>query len=647
MIAPMRWISQAPIVRRLFLAAIMVAVIPGIILWLLGHAYIDALNSRSEAVQVSTDAVHVVTTQLANLQHMHADLIALQAQTFVSTNIAGAPNTDLAALRQRLTSEIKSLETSFAQGLASYQHNYLLATSPQMAPIRSLLESEDSTRGLASDQQQTVQRILAGEWERYLQAQDRELAALQSSGPTAKTSQLLQQANSAYTPLENDWTHLVNLTETMGDKVVEVTAPQVTQTAIEITLAAVLIIAVVLLVGTFVYWTIARPLGQLARLTRRIARGDTSVRAPVTGRDEIAMVARSLNTMLDHMVRLIQEIQDQRNALQKQIEALVSDVGGVSQGNLSGRARMTGGTLQIIANAFNYMLAELSSLVMRVKGAAREVAISTTVVVDALARLVETGDQQLQQIARATREIEHIAASSRHIADRANMLQNSTHESLQHVRQGRQAVQQVLEGLKRIYENVQATATKVEKLDEHSRAINSTVEVIAAIVEQTNRLAQDAAALVAYEGESVRGFGAVAADIQRLAERANSQARSIVQIVEGVRQDISAVTSSMRTTEHESAFGAERAQEAGAALETISAAVELQAREIERITDMAARQLQAFTSIVQVMQRLSQATRQMNVNTRQASQHVEALAQRVEYLRRSVEVFRLREGSTA
>lgn len=226
MMVSMRWISQAPIVRRLFLAAMLVAVIPGLILWLLGRAYIDTLNGRSEAVQVSTDAVHVVTTQLANLQHMHADLIALQAQTFVSTTIAGAPNTDLAALRQRLTAEIKTLESSFAQGLTSYQRSYLLATSPQMTPIRTLLESESSTRGLASDQQQTLQRILSGEWEHYLQAQDRELAALQSSSTTGKTTQLLQQANSAYTPLENDWKHLVDLTETVGDKVVEVTGPR-------------------------------------------------------------------------------------------------------------------------------------------------------------------------------------------------------------------------------------------------------------------------------------------------------------------------------------------------------------------------------------------------------------------------------------
>jgi methyl-accepting chemotaxis protein len=641
----MKWISSAPIFRRLFLAAITVALIPGIIIWLLGNAYISALNDRGQAVRVSTDAVHIATTQLANLQHMHADLIALQAQTFVTTSIRGAPPTDITALRQRLSQEINGLATNFGQTLLLYQQRYQIETSSQMAPIRTLLASNSSTRSLAGDQRATLQRLVSHEWQTYLQAQNRELAALQSSATARQTLTLLQGVNQVYTPLENDWTHVVDLAETVGDKVVQVDAAQVNLTIIETALAMLAIITVVLVVGYLIYLTIVRPLRQLVQLTRRIARGDTSARARVTGHDEISLVARSMNSMLDHMVQLIQHTQEQRNALQQQIEALVNDVGGVSRGNLSGRARMTGGTLQIIGNAFNYMLAELSSLVMRVKAAAREVAVSTTVVVDSLARLVETGDQQLQQIARAAREIEHIATSSRHIADRANTLHASTSEALQGVLQGRQAVQQVLEGLERIYENVQATATKVQKLDEHSRSINSTVEVIAAIVEQTNRLARDAATLATYEGETVRGFGAVAADIQRLAERANSQARSIVQIVQGVRQDISAVTASMRETETESAAGAERAREAGIALETISQAVELQAQEIKRINDMAARQLQSFTEIVQIMQRLSQATRQMNLSTRQTSQNVEALAQRVDFLRRSVDIFRLREGS--
>jgi methyl-accepting chemotaxis protein len=640
----MKWISGIPIFRRLFLAAITVALIPGIIISLLGNAYINALNVRGQAVQVSTNAVHIVTTQLANLQHMNADLIALQAQTFVTTNIPGAPNTDIATLRQQLTSEIQALQTNFSQALTMYQRDYQIDTSEQMASIRDLLASSNTSSKTAADQQQTLQKITGQEWQAYSQAQASELAALQSNKPAAQTFQLLQVANNAYAPLEGNWKHIVDLAEDVGNKVVEVDTAQTNLVIIVTILAMLGIIAAVIVVGYLVHFTIVRPLRQLASLTRRIAKGDTTARASVAGRDEISLVALSMNGMLDNMVRLIQETQTQGNILQMQIEVLVNDVSGVGEGNLSVQASTTGGTLQVIGNSFNYMVAELSGLVLRVKAAAHEVTVSTAVIVDYLAQLVETGDLQLRQIARASGEVEHMAASSRQIASRAHILQTSAHEALMSVQEGRAAVQQALEGLGRIHENVQATAAKVQKLDEHSRAINSTVDVISAIVKQTNQLAYDAEVLASRGGEDARGFGAVAADIQRLAERATGQAHSIAYIVKSVRQDISAGIASMRDTERESAAGAERAREAGAALETILAAVELQAQEVEGINDMAARQLQSFTTIVQIIQRMSQATRQMNMSTRQTSQNVEGLAQQVEQLRRSVEIFKLRKG---
>jgi methyl-accepting chemotaxis protein len=638
----MKWISSIPIFRRLFLAAITVALIPGIIISLLGNAYINALNVRGQSVQVSTNAVHIVTTQLANLQHMNADLIALQAQTIVTTNIPGAPNTDIAALRQRLTGEIKALQTNFSQGLTMYQREYQIDTSEQMASIRQLLASSNTTSKTAADQQQTLQKIAGQEWQAYSQAQDNELAALQSNKPAVQTFQLLHVANNAYAPLEGNYKHIVELAEDVGNKVVEVDTAQTNLIIIVTILAMLGIIVVVIVVGYLIHLTIVRPLRQLAFLTQRIASGDTTARAHVAGRDEISLVAASMNDMLDNMVRLIQETQIQRNILQMQIGVLVNDVSGVGVGNLSVQASTTGGTLEIIGNSFNYMVAELNGLVLRVKAAAQEVTDSTAVIVDYLAQLVETGDLQLRQIARASGAVEHMAASSRQVASRAHMLHTSANEALMSVQGGRAAVQQALVGLGRTYENVQATATKVQKLDEHSRAINSTVEVISTIVGQTNRLAHDAAALASRGGRDAKGFGAVAADIQRLAERATSQAGSIVHIVRSVRQDIYASISSMRDTERESAAGAERAREAGAALETIFAAVELQAQEIESINYMATSQLQSFTTIVQVIQRMSQATQQMNTSTLQTSQNVKELTQQVEQLRRSVEIFKLR-----
>src|SRR5205823_6812776 len=134
-----------------------------------------------------------------------------------------------------------------------------------------------------------------------------------------------------------------------------------------------------------------------------------------------------------------------------------------------------------------------------------------------------------------------------------------------------------IEGMERIHENVQSTAGKVQMLGERSREINNIVEVISNIAHQTNRLALDAAIQAAMAGENGKGFGAVAADIRRLAERAKDQTSMIARIVRSVREDIGAAAVSMQDTERETSAGAKLTQEAGVALESIFSAVEHQA----------------------------------------------------------------------
>src|SRR5438309_6864219 len=154
----------------------------------------------------------------------------------------------------------------------------------------------------------------------------------------------------------------------------------------------------------------------------------------------------------------------------------------------------------------------------------------------------------------------------------------------------------------RINENVHETATKVHTLGERSRAIDEIVTAIGGIAHQTNRLALDAAIQAAMAGENGKGFGAVAADIRRLAERSKDQASSIGRIVRAVREDIGAVAVSMQDTERETSAGSALAQEAGTSLASIFGVVERQASEIEAINRMAAQQLQSSSSVVQIMQ---------------------------------------------
>jgi methyl-accepting chemotaxis protein len=348
--------------------------------------------------------------------------------------------------------------------------------------------------------------------------------------------------------------------------------------------------------------------------------------------------------MLDNIVQLIQEAQEQRDILQAQIEKLVSEVSGVGEGDLRVQAEITSDAMGVLADSFNYMVEELGSLVIRVKSVSHEVENSTTMILGRMTQLVNNEHLQIEGISEATIEIEQMSQINRQVAERTQMLYDVARVARLDAQVGRESVAQAIAGMSRITENVHNTANKVHSLGEHSREIDEIVEVISGMAQQTNRLALDAAIQAAMAGENGKGFGAVAADIRRLAERSKDQANLIARIVRTVREEIASATVSMQDTQRETFTGARLTQEAGVALESLFAAVEHQAHEIEYMNQLANQQLQSTNHAVQIMQRTSETAHQNSYSTQDATQHMERLAHLVEQLRTSVEAFKLREG---
>ncbi len=381
----------------------------------------------------------------------------------------------------------------------------------------------------------------------------------------------------------------------------------------------------------------------LRTLTRRIGKGDTSARAMVIGQDEIAMVATAMNDMLDRIVLLIQEAQARHNGLQAQVEKLVDEVSGVGEGDLRIQAEVGSDTLGVLADSFNYMVEELSNLIIRVKTVAQEIESSTTNTSERMTQLVANADWQLQQIAIAAGEVEQMTNTSHQVAERTQVLYEVATEARHSAYSGRTTVQQTITGMEHIHDNVQDTASKVHLLGERSREINEIVTVIAGIASQTNRLALDATIQAAMAGENGKGFGAVAADIRRLAERTKEQTTMISQIIRNVREDIEAVAISMHDTQEETSVGATLVQQTGSTLGTIFAVVEQQAKEIETINHMARQQLHSSRSVVHIIQDVSNVTQNSSNSTRQTAYSMKQVARQAEQLQTSVETFKLKK----
>src|SRR6266852_394795 len=660
-----RFLSNVPIFRRLFISFAVAAAIPAVVIILLGNFYISSLTGRSQAVQTSFDAQSLASQEEVNLQRMNA-LVQTRFNQIFATLSGKITDPSLSNAGGLVSSDIAAREADFDQALQNYQTNFDLTASPNMTNIRSILINDNPLTGpgIIADQQEALNSVATaktGLWPRYLGLQQQEVNLLDSLDPTIRGNpttlpmdllsskynqaySLLWHANFDFTDLNNNWQRIVGDSVAMGKTVTSV-GPTVTQPILIATILAIISsILIVFTTGWLVNLTITQPLRRLAALTRRITRGDTSARARIAGRDEINLVANSMNNMLDNIVLLIQEAQAQRDNLQAQVEKLVSEVSGVGEGDLRVQAEVTADALGVLADSFNYMVEDLGSLVVRVKMVAQEVESSTTMTFDRMSQLVEVADTQIKQITGAAVEVEQMANSSRQVAERAQVLYSVAREARQTAETGRGAVLQTVEGMGRIHEYVLDTSSKVQTLGDRSREINNIVEVIANIAHQTNRLALDAAIQAAMAGENGKGFGAVAADIRRLAEQAKDQASSIARIVRGVREDIGAVAVSMRDTERETSTGAEVAQEAGTSLESIFGVVERQASEIEAINRMAAQQLQSSSAVVQIMQAVSDSTQNSSTSTRDAAENMERLSRLAEQLLASVEAFKLREN---
>src|SRR5260370_18391663 len=181
----LRFFSNIPIFRRLFIAFAVVAVIPSIVIVLLSTLYISSLNSRSMGVQTSVDAQSLSSQEQGNLQRMNALLQTRFNQIFASLN-GNISDPALSNAGGLVSADVAAREADFAQGLPNYQANYDLTTSSNMPTLRSILNNNNSTTvpEMIANQQQSLNEVANTEWPAYQNLQQQEVDLLDKLDPT-------------------------------------------------------------------------------------------------------------------------------------------------------------------------------------------------------------------------------------------------------------------------------------------------------------------------------------------------------------------------------------------------------------------------------------------------------------------------------
>src|SRR5258707_9328695 len=121
----LKFLSNIPIFRRLFIAFFIAAVIPAVGIALLRSFYPSSLTMRGQAVQTSFDAQSIAAQQEQNLQRINALLQARVNQIFASLSVR-ISDPSLSHDGGLICSDITAREADFGLSLQNYQNNFAL-----------------------------------------------------------------------------------------------------------------------------------------------------------------------------------------------------------------------------------------------------------------------------------------------------------------------------------------------------------------------------------------------------------------------------------------------------------------------------------------------------------------------------------------
>jgi len=323
------------------------------------------------------------------------------------------------------------------------------------------------------------------------------------------------------------------------------------------------------------------------------------------------------------------------------IQRLLDEMGSLADGDLTVKASVTEDFTGTIADAVNYAIDALRTLVTTINETSVHVATAANETQATAMHLADAAEHQAQQISTASASMNDISVSANDVSKNSIESAEVAQRSVRAATKGAGIVRQTIAGMDSIRDQIQETSKRIKRLGESSQEIGNIVELINDIAEQTNILALNASIQASMAGEAGRGFAVVADEVQRLAERAANATKQIEVLVRTIQTDTNEAVVSMERSTTDVVGGALLAENAGAALEEIEQVSNQIANLVQNISASARQQAAASGNISKNMQVVREISSQTAEGSTATSTSIAKLAALSAQLRKSVADFRL------
>ena len=190
-------------------------------------------------------------------------------------------------------------------------------------------------------------------------------------------------------------------------------------------------------------------------------------------------------------------------------------------------------------------------------------------------------------------------------------------------------MQQMIDQQGRVLQDIRGAGQVVNNLATDVGQINSVLEVIRAIAEQTNLLALNAAIEAARAGEQGRGFAVVADEVRNLATRTRTATDEIVGMIDTLQQSSAQAVKTMHGSEDQTHLLERETQAVLSSLGTLDHSLQDLHTLAFQIAAAAEQQASTIREVNEHMHQLHSMTaenRDAAAHTRQSGEHLQRLA---------------------
>jgi methyl-accepting chemotaxis protein len=417
-------------------------------------------------------------------------------------------------------------------------------------------------------------------------------------------------------------------------------------------------IAIALLL-TLIVWQVSRmmtrPMKLMAQTAYRLAEGDMEQTISYASKDEMGDLANAFRGMIVYLQDMVQAARrlaggdltiqvlprSEKDMLGAAFQEMVASLNGV----MNEMARSAG---------------ELANSSKNLTSAASQAEIATEQIASTLQGVATGMSEQTEAAQQTNQSVEHMTNSilgvSQGAQEQANAVQlaatltsklNQSMDALNLAskkaagggaavttasQEGAEKVQNTVKAISSIRTRVEISSQKVEEMGARSEQIGVIVETIEDIASQTTMLALNAAIEAARAGEAGKGFAVVADEVRKLAERSNKSTREIHDLVTAIRATVQDSIHAMQESIQEVEDGVVKANQAGAALDSILAtaadvyqSATAAIAETERAHLDSGELVSAMDSVSAVVEQNTAATEEMSHGASAVSQVVEKI----------------------